>query len=167
MNRKANHVAFSATLVVVMVVFLSTLFFVNANLSFAASGKKKSSAVARISAVEHTEAQIKQLQGALNITEAQKELWDNLAKVMRENAKEMDAFSDARHKERAEGAKTPNAIEQMKLHRQITKAHLDQLEKLIPPFEAFYSSMSDQQKNITDIVFRTGKYGRHGKQKRK
>jgi hypothetical protein len=164
MNRKVNHIAFSATLLVVMVAFLSTLFFVNANLSFAAAGKKKSPAVARTSAVEHTEAQIKQLQGALNITEAQKELWNNLTKVMRENAKDMEAFSDARLKERAEGTKTMNAVEHIKLHSQITKAQLDQMEKLIPPFEAFYSSMSDEQKNITDTIFRTG---RHGKQKRK
>lgn len=164
MNRKANRVAFSATLVVVMVAFLSTLFFVNANLSFAAAGKKKSPAVARTSAVEHTEAQIKQLQGALNITEAQKELWNNLTKAMRENAKDMDAFSEARHKERAEGAKTRNAVEHMKLHSQITKTQLGHMEKLIPPFEAFYSSMSDEQKSITDTTFRTG---RHGKHKRK
>jgi hypothetical protein len=164
MKRKAYQVAFSATLVVVMVAFLSTIFFANANLSFAASSKKKSSAVVRTSAVEHTEAQIKQLQGALNITEAQKELWNNLTKVMRENAKDIEALTDARTKERAEGTKTINAVEHMKLHSEITKVHLDQLKKLIPPFEAFYSSMSDEQKNITDTIFRTGK---HGKQKRK
>jgi Domain of Unknown Function (DUF1520). len=160
MKRKAYQVAFSATLVVVMAVFLSAIFFANANLSFAAQGKKKSPAVARTSAVEYTEAQIKQLQGALNITEAQKELWNNLTAVMRENAKDMDALT----KERAETPKPMNALDHMQLHRQITEAHLAQLEKLIPPFEAFYDSMSDQQKNITDIIFRTGE---HGKQKRK
>ena len=84
---------FPAILVVVMVAFLSTIFFANANPSFAAPGKKKSSAIARPSAVAHTEAQIKQLQGALNITEAQQELWDNLTQVMRENAKDMDALT--------------------------------------------------------------------------
>ena len=73
MKRKNYQVAFPVILVVVMVAFLSTIFFASANLSFAAAGKKRSSAVARTSAVEHTEAQIKQLQGALNITEAQKE----------------------------------------------------------------------------------------------
>ena len=160
MRQKAYQVACSATLVVVLVAFLSAIFFANANLSFAASGKKKPSAVARISAVGHTEAQIKQLQGALNITEAQKPLWDNLTQVMRENAKDMDALA----KERAEGTKNMNAVEHLKFHSEITKAHLDQLEKLIPPFEAFYSSLSDQQKNITNIIFQTGK---HGKQKRK
>jgi hypothetical protein len=164
MKLKAYQVAFPVALVVVMVAFISTIFFVNANLSFAAAGKKKSSAVARTSAVEQTEAQIKQLQGALKITEAQKELWNNLTQVMRENAKDMDALTDAFAKERAEGTKTINAVEHMKIHSQITEAHLDQLNKLIPPFEAFYSSMSDEQKKTTDTIFRTGK---HGKQKRK
>ncbi len=157
MKLKAYQVAFPVTLVVVMVAFLCTIFFANANLSFAASGKKKPSAVARTSAVDYTEAQIKQLQGALNITEAQKELWDNLTQVMRENAKEMDALT----KERAETTKPMNAVEHMKFHSQITEAHLDQLNKLIPPFEAFYASMSDEQKKITDTVFRTGKHGKH------
>ena len=161
MKRKAYQVAFSVTLVVVMVAFLSTIFFVNANPSFAA-GKKKSSAVARPSAVEHTEAQIKQLQGALKITEAQQELWENLTQVMRENAEDMDALT----KERAESTKNMNAVEHMKFHSQITKAHLDQLEKFLPPFEAFYDSMSDEQKNTTNTIFRTGIYGK-AKAKRK
>jgi len=151
---------FPAILVVVMVAFLSTIFLANANPSFAAPGKKKSSAVARPSAVAHTEAQIKQLQGALNITEAQQELWDNLTQVMRENAKDMDALTDTLAKERAEGTQNMNAVEHMKLHSQITAAHSDQLEKFIPPFEAFYSSLSDEQKKTTDTIFRTGKYGK-------
>ena len=137
-----------------MVAFLSTIFFANADLSFAAAGKKKSSAGARTSAVDYTEAQIKQLQGALNITEAQEKLWNNLTQVMRENAKDMDALN----KERAGNTKPMNALDHLKFHRQITEAHLDQQKKLIPPFEALYVSMSDQQKNITDIIFRTGKH---------
>ena len=156
MKRKSYQVAFPATLVVVMVAFLATIFFANPNLSFAASGKEKSSAVDRTSAVDYTEAQIKQLQGTLDITEAQKELWNNLTQVMRENAIEMDVLK----KERAENAKPMNALEHMKLHRQITETHLNQMNKLIPPFEALYATMSEQQKNITDIIFRTGKYGK-------
>ena len=159
MKRKAYQIVFSATVVTVIVAFLSAIFFANPNLSFAASGKNKSQAIARKSAVEYTEAQIKQLQGTLNITEDQQELWNKLTAVMRENAKDMDAFT----KERAENAKPINAVEHLKLHRQITEEHLAQLKKLIPPFEAFYNSMSDQQKNITDIIFRTGKYGKSKK----
>jgi hypothetical protein len=157
MKLKTYQFAFPATLIVVMVVFLSTLFFVNTNLSFAAAGKKESSAVAKTSAVGHTEAQIKQLQGALNITKAQEELWINLTQVMRENAKDMDVFTE----ERAENAKTTmNSVEYMKLHGQITEAHLNQLKRLIPPFEAFYASLADEQKKSADTIFRTGVYGK-------
>ena len=158
MKSKVYQIVFSATLVLVMAAFLSAIFFVNPNLSFAASAKKKSQTIATTSAVEHTEAQIKQLQGTLNITEAQQGLWNNLTSVMRENAKDMDALTDSLRKERAEGTQNMNAVEHMKLHSQITEAHLAQLKKLIPPFEAFYNSMSDQQKNITDMIFRTGKF---------
>jgi hypothetical protein len=156
MKRKAYQVVFSATFVVVMVAFLSTIFLANVNLSFAASAKKTSSAVARTSAVDHTEAQIKQLQGALSITEAQKPLWDNLTKVMRENAKDMETFA----KDRAENTKTRNSVEHLKFHSQITETQLGHLKKLIPPFEAFYASMSDEQKKSTDTIFQTGRYGK-------
>jgi len=157
MKQKDYQVAFPVALIVVMVTFLAAILFASANLSFAASGKKKSPAVAKTSAVEYTEAQIKQLQGALNITEAQEPLWNNLTQVMRENAKETEALN----KDRAESAKTMNAVEHMKFHSQTTEVHLSQLKKLIPPFEAFYASMSDDQKKTTDTIFRTGKHGKH------
>ena len=81
---------------------------------------------------------------------------------MRENAKEIDALT----KDRAENAKTMNSVEHMKFHMQITEAHLAQMKKLIPPFETFYNSQSDEQKKITDTLFRTGKYGKlKGKRK--
>ena len=160
MKKKTNSVVLQATFILVLVTFLSTIFLANANNSFAASHEKKSQATTRSSAVEHTEAQIKQLQGTLNITAAQKPLWDNLTQVMRDNAKEMDALN----KEKAEQSKTMTAVEHMKYHSEITQSHSSQMNKLIPPFEAFYDSLSDQQKNITNIVFRTGK---HGKAKRR
>ena len=78
---------------------------------------------------------------------------------MRENAKDMDALT----KERAETTKPMNAVEHMKFHSQTTEAHLVQVKKLIPPFEAFYASMSDKQKNITDTIVRTGKFEKRKK----
>ena len=109
MKEKACQVAFPAAFFVVMLTFLSAIFFVYANPSFAAPGKHKSSASARTSAVEHTEARIKQLQGELKITAAQEKLWNNLTQVMRQNAIDMDALT----KDRAENTKTMNAVEYM------------------------------------------------------
>jgi hypothetical protein len=160
MKQKNSKVPFPVALAVVMVAFVSAIFFASANPSFAASGKKAPSHT-KPSAVEYTEHQIKQLEGALTITDAQKPLWNDLTQVMRENAKEMDALT----KDKAENAKTMNAVERMKMHSQITEAHLAQLKKLIPPFEAFYNSQSDEQKKITDTLFRTGKYEKRHKRK--
>jgi len=157
MKQKAYQFSFPVVPFVVMVAFLSTFFLANVNPSFAASSSKKSSEIGRTSAVEYTEARIKQLQGALKITDSQKELWDNLTQVMRENAKEMDALT----KDRNEKSMTMNSVEQMKFRVQISQAHLEQLQKFIPPFEALYDSMSDQQKKNTDTIFLTGRHGKH------
>jgi hypothetical protein len=158
MNQKAYQVAFQAILVVAMATFLSTIFFAGANLSFAASSKKKPAAAAKMSPVEHTESLIKQLEGKLQVTEAQQELWKNLTQVMRENAKEMEAFN----KEQAENAKNMNAVDFLKHYSKVTEAHSEKLKKFIPPFEAFYASMSEKQKKMTDKYFRSGKAKEQG-----
>ena len=163
MKNKAYTLVLPATLIFTMVALIGAIFFASANLSFAATGKKGSAAIARPSAVDRTEARIKQLQDALKITEAQETLWNNLTTVMRDNAKEMDALS----KSRAENTKTMNAVEHMKFHSQVTEAHLAQLEKFIPPFEALYTSMSDEQKSRTDKIFQSGISGKSPKAKRK
>ena len=159
MKRKAYQVVFPATLVAVIVAFLSTIFFASANLSFAATVKKKSPAVAIPSAVDYTEAQIKELNGALILTGEQKELWNTLTQVMRENAKDMDAIT----KDRGEHTEAMNAVEHLKLHIQITEAHLAQLRKFITPFEAFYVAMSDEQKQVIDTIMETGRLEKHKK----
>jgi hypothetical protein len=155
MKRKIYQAAFPATFIVVMAAFLSVIFFANANPSFA-SDKKKSSASAETSAVDSTESRIKQLHGAIKITEGQEELWKNLTQVMRENAKEMDALT----KDNTQKIKTMNAVEHIKFHSQITETQLSQQKKFIPVFEALYAGMSDEQKKITDTIFRTGKHGK-------
>jgi len=160
MKKKAYQVVISVTSVVVMVAFHSAILCTSPSYSFAGTSKGKLPAVTRTSAVEHSETQIKQLQDSLKITESQQPLWNNLTQVMRENAKDMDAVT----KDRAERIKTMNSVEYMKFHSELTEAQLNHMKKLIPPFEALYTSMSDDQKKITDTVFRTG---RHGKQKRK
>lgn len=157
MNQKAHHVNFPVSIIVAMVAFISIFFIVNSDNSFAASGKKKSTAVARLTAVEHTEARIKELQDALKITVAQEVSWNNFTQVMRENAKEMDTLT----KDRGENTKTMNAVERMKFHSQITEARLAQEKKLIPTFEALYAAMTDEQKKVIDTIFMTGKHGKH------
>jgi protein CpxP len=156
MNQKTNPCTFASAAVVMVVAFLSIFFVASVNPAFAASSKKKSPAIARTSAVDHTEARIKQLFDALKITEAQQELWKSFTQVMRENAIELDALS----KDKSEIIKTMNAVDYLKFHNQITETHLNQQKRLIPAFEALYTSMSDEQKKSTDLIFRTGKHGK-------
>jgi len=156
MKREIYHAAFPAMRILVVSMFLSFIFLANANPSFA-SDKRKSSSTAETSAADQTESRVKQLHDALKITGAQKESWENLTRVMRENAKDMDALT----KGNAESIKTMNAVEYIKFHCQITEAQLGQQKKFIPPFEALYAGMSDEQKKITDTIFRTGKHGKH------
>jgi len=159
MKRDIHQGAFPVTrIVVVMAAFFSMLFWANVNLSIASPAAKTSSpAVERMSAVDHTEARIKELQGSLKITGAQEKLWNNLTQVMQENAKEMDAFT----KDMRENSKTMNAVEHMKFHSQITEVHLSQVKKFIPPFEELYASMSDEQKKSADTIFHKGITGKH------
>jgi hypothetical protein len=153
MKQKAYQAALPAALIV-MVAFICAIFLTNANTAFADSGKKKSD---RTTAVVYTETQIKQLEDGLTLNQDQTGLWNNLAKIMRENAVEMDAIT----KERSETAGTLNAVERMKFHMQITETHLNQLKKFIPAFEALYNTMSDEQKATTDSIMATGKHKKH------
>jgi hypothetical protein len=123
--------------VVVIVALLFIVFLANANLSFSASGKNKSSEVIGTAAFVHTDAH--------------EELWNKLNQVMWENAKYMDSLTRGK----SENTRTMNAVEQMKLHRQITEAHLEGEKKFILIFKALYGGMSDEEKNNTDTMLRT------------
>lgn len=153
MNLNVFKTAFPGSLIV-MVTFLSTILLASADSSFAAAASKKSPPAVHKSAVDLTESRIKNLQGALKITEEQQAAWDNMTLVMRENAKDMDAIS----KERSETAKKMNSVDRMKFHSKITEAYLAQQQKMIPVFETLYLSMSDDQKKTTDEIFTTGKH---------
>ncbi len=96
------------------------------------------------------DARIAELHRRLKITEAQKTQWDNVARVMRENAEAMTALE----KERAHDAKSMNAVDVVKSYSEVIQAHEDGMKKFIPAFEDLYSSMSDSQKQIADSMFR-------------
>lgn len=153
MNQKSYQRVFPTTFIILVALF-STLIFVNPSPSIAATGKAKAAPMTRMSAVDYAELQIKQLQSSLKITAEQEPLWKDLTVLMRENAKDIDAL----RKQRAENRTGLNAVERMKFHSQVTESQLNQLKKFIPVFEAFYNSLSDEQKKNADEIFSTGKY---------
>jgi hypothetical protein len=160
MKRTVHCFAHPSRLVVVMVAFLAAICFINTNLVLAASGPKKPATAADASHVDRTEIRIQELHATLKITEGQEELWSALIQVMRENAKTMDNLAQAR----AEKSKTMNAVEDLKSYSGISDAYAEGLKRFIPPFEALYAAMSDDQKKNADTIFR---HGEHGKAKRK
>jgi hypothetical protein len=97
---------------------------------------------------DRVEVRVKELHAALNITAEQEELWNNVAQVMRDNAKTMDTLITAR-----QNAKPMNAVESFKSYGEITQAQADGTQKFIPVFETLYNSMSDAQKKNADTVF--------------
>ena len=97
----------------------------------------------------------------MQITPAEQPQWDQFAQVMRENARDMDqAFM-----QRAQQYPTMNAVQNMQSYEQMAEAHVQHLQKLVPAFNNLYNAMPEQQKKLTDQVFRANAE-RHAAQSR-
>jgi periplasmic protein CpxP/Spy len=95
------------------------------------------------------ERRIADLHSRLQITPQESQQWDQFAQVMRDNAKEMDDL----YRQRAEKLGSMSAVENMQSFEQIEEARAQQMQKLVPAFQALYASLSDQQKTEADRVF--------------
>ena len=96
------------------------------------------------------EQRITDLHQRLNITAKQQTSWDKFARVMRENARSMDqAFQ-----RRVQMMPGMTATENMQSYAQIATEHAQDMQKLVPAFQALYATMSDSQKRTADQVFR-------------
>jgi periplasmic protein CpxP/Spy len=159
MKRIAQQFTNPTVFVISAVAFFFTIAFASANFSQAASADPAQKTPVRPSKVDRTEVRIKDLQAKLKITPAQEELWKKVTEVMRDNAKTMDAQTQAR----VEKAKAMTAVEDLKSYSEIAQAHADGLKNFIPAFEALYTGMSDDQKKDADTLFRYGGHHRKGK----
>ena len=96
------------------------------------------------------EARIKQLHSQLGITQAQEPQWDKFAQTMRDNARDMDQVLA----QRTQQFPSMNAVQDMQSYEQVAEAHVQHLQKLVPAFQTLYDSMSPEQKQKADQVFR-------------
>jgi hypothetical protein len=80
---------------------------------------------------------------------------------MRDNARDMDQAII----QRAQQYPTMNAVQNMQSWEQIAEAHARQLQKLVPAFDNLYNAMPEEQKKLTDQVFRANAE-RHAAQSR-
>jgi len=105
----------------------------------------------RSAGLAQVEQHIAQLHTELKITPAQTVLWDEFAEVMRDNAQHMEGM----YRQRAQAFGAMNAIESLKSYELIEQANVEDVRKLEPAFADLYSSMSDEQKQIADRMFRS------------
>ncbi len=96
------------------------------------------------------EQRIADLHKRLHITDAQQSQWDQFAQAMRDNAKDLDQA----YQQRAATFDKMNAVENMQSYAQIEQTRSQDLQKLVPAFQALYTSLSDQQKQQADMLFR-------------
>lgn len=100
------------------------------------------------------EQHIAELRKRLAITPAQQPQWDAFSAVMRQNAQEMERNHNDRQARRS-----LTAVEDMRGYATITKLHADSVSRLVPPFEALYTSMSPEQKAAADKTFQNFQRG--------
>jgi hypothetical protein len=92
---------------------------------------------------------IADLHARLHITPQQSQQWDLFAQVMRDNAKQMDDL----YRQRAAKLGSMSAVQNMQSFEQIEEQRAQQMQRLVPAFQALYASFSDQQKAEADRVF--------------
>ena len=158
MKRIAHQFIYFPALAVAAAALLAFIVLASASPSLAASPEPGIATAGKASKTDRVEARIKELYTKLKITPAQEGLWDNVTKVMRDDAKTMEALI----KKRSENATAMNAVDDLKSYGEIAEAHAHGLKKFISVFEPLYASMSDAQKKDADTLFH-----QHGRSKAK
>lgn len=104
--------------------------------------------MAQADPVHDVEARISDMHKRLAITADQEPQFKAYADVLRSNAQAMrDLFQ-----QRAQ-APGENAVDRLHWYAKLSSAHADAVNKLVPPFEALYQTLSDQQKKAADVEF--------------
>ncbi len=100
-----------------------------------------------------TEAAVNQriatLKARLAITPAQEPAWNAFAETMRDNA----ADTDALFAQRAAGAATMTAEQNMHSYAAIANAYAQHMQRLSDAFDTLYAGLSDAQKHAADVLF--------------
>lgn len=110
----------------------------------------KDHASVRHNMVGKVEQRIADLHAKLQITPAQQPQWNQFIQVMRENAQSMDET----FQQRVQSMPTMTATENMQSYAQLASTNAQDVQKLVPAFQALYDTMSDAQKRTADQVFR-------------
>lgn len=101
------------------------------------------------------ERRIDELHARLAIKRHQEPQWHAFARVMRENAREMDRV----YRERAEHLPRMNALQDLESYARLERIRSHDVQRLVPAFSRLYAVLSPHQKHEADEMFRT--YARH------
>jgi hypothetical protein len=127
------------------------------------SAPKKSRPVPGHETPRTIEHRIQDLHARLLISPAQQPQWDAFADVMRNNARNMERI----FQQRVNTLSAMTAPENMQSYAQVAASQAEDMQKLVPAFQALYDTMSDSQKKTADQVFRDdahrGKHALHDK----
>ena len=93
---------------------------------------------------------IADLHSRLHITADQSQQWDQFAQQMRDNARDIDQA----YQQRAQKLGSMSALDNMQSFAGIGQQRAQDMQKLIPPFQTLYASLSDPQKQTADQLFR-------------
>ena len=141
MKRHNHQFTYAAARAVAAAMLVATIAF--------ASGP---AVAAKASAEDRAETRINDMHAKLKITQAQEGQWSKVAQMMRDNAKSMDALTQARF----ENSRKMTAVDDLKSYGEITDAHADGIKRFTPVFATLYDGMSDAQKKEADALFRHG-----------
>jgi len=98
----------------------------------------------------HVDARITQMHDRLHITPDEEPAWTAFAQTMRGNA---EATARA-YSERASQIQSMTAVENLRSFAAIEQARAAGLQKLLTAFETLYASLSPEQKQTADAIFR-------------
>ena len=98
---------------------------------------------------DRVEKHIADMKRRLQITPAQEPQWSGFASVMRENGKRMAALYDKRAANQA-GVK---ATDDLHNYAELTRAHSEDMQRLVPAFDALYAVMPPAQQGLADKLF--------------
>ena len=103
--------------------------------------------------VDPVDARIADLHEKLQITQAEEGQWEEVARVMRANAKSIESLI----REKRKNEKDMTAMEDLRAYQEIAAAHAKAAAKLADAFDTLYQTMPDDQKKMADAVFRQHK----------
>jgi hypothetical protein len=109
-------------------------------------------AAAQESKPETVEMRIANLHSDLQITPTEEADWKIVAQTMRDDAANMESM---RSDKSLQDPNSVTAMQNLATYQKFAEAHLDELKRLVPAFQALYDEMPDAQKKITDRVFQS------------